>query len=47
MEGETQVRKRKIRVYLRAEAIGNGREGSVRERQVKSSRKTLNCGIMN
>lgn len=41
---ETQVRKRKIRVNMRAEAIGNGWEGNVRERQVQSSEETLNCG---
>lgn len=41
---ETQVRKRKVRVDMRADITGNGQEGNVRKRQVKSSMEILNCG---
>lgn len=37
------MRKRKIRLYMRAEATGNGGGGNVREAG-ENSRETLNCG---
>lgn len=38
------VRQRKIRVYMRKEAVGDEGEGNIRERQGKCRYGGINCG---